>query len=236
MNATWIGWLAGIALVLGWLGAVKGVWHRKKDGKHPEPAQPFHDNAKKIQSEHLWNGRHQNIPLKFYGGGADRPFDYYFTGQSRVEVSSINDIITWLLGCEYVPDPVQFEKRDHWQHPVDFEKTRRGDCEDFALWAWRKLVELGHEAEFMVGKWVRGKRIGTHAWVLLEHEGNRYLFESTGRTPARVLRPHKDAMQQYIPFASVDRNLRKKVYNGIAHWILKPADPDSFNNYTSKHD
>ena len=170
-------------------------------------------------SHHLWESRHQNIPLKFYGGGANRKFDYYFSGQSRVRVNSVRDIVDWLLGCEYVSDPEQFKKRDHWQHPVDFEKTRRGDCEDFALWAWRKLVELGHDAEFMVGKWLRDGRAGTHAWVFLRHDGKQFVFEATGRGLERIVKLHQDEMDNYVPFASVDSELRKKVYNGLTYWI-----------------
>lgn len=171
-------------------------------------------------SHHLWKSKHQNLPLKFYGGGASRNFEYYFSGQSRVRVGSVRDIVEWLLGCEYVSDPEQFGKRDHWQHPVDFEKTRRGDCEDFALWAWRKLVELGHDAEFMVGKWLHDGRVGTHAWVFLRHEGEQFVFESTGRSPERIIKLHDDEMDNYIPFASVDSQLRKKVYNGMLHWVM----------------
>ncbi len=175
------------------------------------------------ESLDLWQSRYQNIPLKFYGGGADHPFEHYFSGASGVAVSSVDEVVRWLLECEYVTDPEQFRKRDHWQHPVDFEKTRRGDCEDFALWAWRKLVELGHDAEFMVGKWVRGSRAGTHAGVLLEYDGEHYLFESTGRAFNRVMRPYEQAFPHYIPFASVDRDMRKKVYNGLAHWVMRQA-------------
>lgn len=171
------------------------------------------------ESHHLWQSRYQNIPLKFYGGGAMRKFDYYFSGQSRVKVRSVRDVVEWLLGCEYVSDPVQFGKRDHWQHPVDFEMSRRGDCEDFALWAWRKLVELGHDAEFMVGKWLHDGRVGTHAWVFLRHEGEEFVFESTGRTSERIIKLHHEEMDNYVPFASVDGELRKKVYNGLTYWI-----------------
>src|SRR5690348_3236184 len=46
--------------------------------------------------------------------------------------------------CEYVRDPVH--ERDFWQHPKTFEQLRKGDCEDHALWAWRKLTELGISA------------------------------------------------------------------------------------------
>lgn len=219
MDIREIVWIAVYALAIGLL-AITITELKKKSLRKDEEASLI-SKLKSFQTHELWVGRHQNIPLKFYGGGSNHPFDYYFTRESSVEVSSVNDIVNWLLSCEYVPDHVQFRKRDHWQHPVDFEATRKGDCEDFALWAWRKLVELGHDAEFMVGKWIRGERIGTHAWVLLEHNGTRYLFESTGRTHTRVMRPHVEAMTHYIPFASVDRNMRKKVYNGIAHWILQ---------------
>lgn len=200
-----VGLFHEVVKLLVWLGLVE--YEDTKEG--------FDEGA-----YHLWESRYQNLPLKFYGGGANRKFDYYFSGQSRVRVNSVRDIVEWLMGCEYVSDPVQFNKRDHWQHPVDFEKTRRGDCEDFALWAWRKLVELGQDAEFMVGKWVHDGRVGTHAWVFLRHEGEQFVFESTGRSLERVVKPHQDEADNYIPFASVDSQFRKKVYNGMMHWIM----------------
>jgi hypothetical protein len=194
----------GLQRFLVWLGVID--FEEEKRGK--------------TAHHHLWESRHQNIPLKFYGGGANRKFDYYFSGHSRVSVSSVREIVEWLLGCEYVSDPEQFNKRDHWQHPVDFEKTRRGDCEDFALWAWRKLVELGHDAEFMVGKWLHDGRVGTHAWVFLRHEGEQFVLETTGRSPERIVKLHEDAVEHYVPFAAVDNQLQKKVYNGLTHWIM----------------
>lgn len=167
-----------------------------------------------------WKSRYQNLPLKFFGGGAIYPFDHYFTGQSRVKVTTVRDVVDWLLGCEYVSDREQFKVRDHWQHPIDFEKNRRGDCEDFALWAWRKLVEMGHDAEFMVGKWLHDGRAGTHAWVFLRHEGEAFIIESTGRAPERIVKLHRDEIENYVPFASVDGELRKKVYGGLTYWIM----------------
>lgn len=200
-----VGLFHEVVKLLVWLGIVEYEETNKDD---------------EVGSYHLWESRYQNLPLKFYGGGANRKFDYYFFRQSRVRVDSVRDIVEWLLGCEYVSDSEQFGKRDHWQHPVDFEKTRRGDCEDFALWAWRKLVDLGQDAEFMVGKWIHDGRVGTHAWVFLRHEGEEFVFESTGRTPERIVKLHQDESENYIPFASVDSQLRKKVYNGMMHWIM----------------
>jgi len=66
-------------------------------------------------------------------------------GQSTVCVNDIAAICEWLADCEYVRDPVH--ERDFWQHPKTFEQLRKGDCEDHALWAWRKLTELGIPAD-----------------------------------------------------------------------------------------
>jgi len=195
--------------------------HRFFKRKNRDEGEPSVLSRADEHAHTLWQSRFQNIPLKFYGGGAHHTFEHYFTRASNVEVRTIGDVMGWLLGCEYVSDLEQFNKRDHWQHPVDFEVTRRGDCEDFALWAWRKLVVLGHEAEFMVGKWIHDGRIGTHAWVLLTYNGEKFVFESTGRAHERILRPFETTHTHYIPFAAIDNQLRKKVYNGIVHWIMK---------------
>lgn len=188
-------------------------------GADDNPSGSERGRPKKSKDD-LWSATYQNIPLKFYGGGADQNFDYYLSRSSGVVVSSVRDVTHWLLGCEYISDPEQFNKRDHWQHPVDFEVTRRGDCEDFALWTWRKLVELGHDAEFMVGKWIHDGRVGTHAWVFLRHEGEMFVLETTGRSLERIVHLHEDVKDRYVPFASVDAGLRKKVYNGLTHWIM----------------
>ncbi len=92
------------------------------------------------------------VPPGAFGPGSERPFAQYFEGESSVRVASIEEIVAWLQTCEYVSDVELFRKRDVWQHPSAFEHLRRGDCEDFALWAWRKLGELGIDADFCVGR------------------------------------------------------------------------------------
>jgi len=79
--------------------------------------------------------------LHMYGGGSRREFSQYLTGPSRVAVSSLGAIQDWLLDCRYETDETLFAEPDFWQHPTTFEHLRAGDCEDFSLWAWRKLVE-----------------------------------------------------------------------------------------------
>ena len=64
--------------------------------------------------------------------------------------------------------------------PAIFEKLKRGDCEDFALWAWRKLAEIGIDAEFCVGRVIcddRPEIDRQHAWVVYRVNGTAFLFE-----------------------------------------------------------
>ena len=79
-----------------------------------------------------------------FGAGSRRPFAHYLNGDSRVRVHSIDDICRWLQQCQYVSDSDQFKQRDVWQHPGEFETRKKGDCEDHALWAWRKLTRAKH--------------------------------------------------------------------------------------------
>ena len=89
-----------------------------------------------------WERLNYRVPAKRYGPGSIHDFAWYFEGASGVATSSVEDIQEWLLGCEYVSDPDLFRVADYWQHPRTFEQIRRGDCEDHAIWAWRKLIEL----------------------------------------------------------------------------------------------
>ena len=87
-----------------------------------------------------------------FGDGARHGFEWVFEGASAVDVSSVDDILEWLRGCRYETDESLFVESDFWQHPRTFEQFKRGDCEDFALWAWRKLVELGLDASLIIGR------------------------------------------------------------------------------------
>ena len=114
--------------------------------------------------ESAWERLPIRVPASAFGPGSQRPFAQYFEGASGVRVQSIDDIVAWLQTCEYVTDSELFQARDFWQHPGAFEGRRRGDCEDFALWAWRKLAEIGIDAEFCVGRVIvddRGRSIAS---------------------------------------------------------------------------
>jgi len=89
--------------------------------------------------------------------------------------SDLEDLRRFLCKCKYVSDLKQFGKRDYWQPPEEFEQTKRGDCDDFALWTWRQLLHMGYSSRFVVG--TAGRYGQGHAWVTLERDGKSYLVE-----------------------------------------------------------
>jgi len=159
------------------------------------------------------------VPSSVFGPGSRHPFAEYFEGESCVRVRSIDDIVAWLQSCEYVTDLEMFHQQDFWQHPAAFEQVRRGDCEDFALWAWRKLVEVGIDAEFCVGRVIcedRPELDRQHAWVVYRVDGGEFLFEPAARTPSRMIRPLNEAMGEYVPHFAVNHRFETNAFVGCA--------------------
>jgi Bacterial transglutaminase-like cysteine proteinase BTLCP len=103
------------------------------------------------------------------------PMGRYVSQPLGVQCQTIGDIRDFLLGCKYVSDQELFGKRDYWQPPEDFEERRRGDCEDFALWTWRQLLNLGYDARFVGGH--AGRYGSGHAWVEYFQDGKCFLLE-----------------------------------------------------------
>lgn len=108
---------------------------------------------------------------------ATAPMGRYVSQPLTVKCESIADIREFLSTCKYIPDEVQFHKRDYWQPPDEFEKTKRGDCDCFALWAWREFLALGFDARFVTGK--SGRYGQGHAWVQFAKDGKYFLVEPT---------------------------------------------------------
>lgn len=168
-----------------------------------------------------WKRIPQRVPLSLYGTGSLRDFGWYLEGESRVPVANIDEIQDWLLGCEYVDDRELFHEHDFWQHPRTFEHLRRGDCEDHALWAWRKLVELGIDAELVSGRHLSspgqdeaGSGHGGHVWVVFTRETETIVFETVAKTKEGMLRPLTEVRTQYRPEVGVDRVRRRFAYGG----------------------
>jgi hypothetical protein len=105
--------------------------------------------------------------------------------------------------CRYVSDQQLFRELDHWQHPCTFEQVQRGDCEDYALWAWRQLLQLGYDADFVVGRQVDRSPEGTvrphgarHAWVLFRQNGEEYLYEPAMKDRTKAVRPLQTSVRR----------------------------------------
>jgi hypothetical protein len=175
--------------------------------------------ARLVGRESVWERVTMRVPTRAFGPGSEQPFARYFEGKSRVRVASIEDIVAWLQTCEYVSDLELFHERDFWQHPRVFEKLRRGDCEDFALWAWRKLAELGIDAELCVGRVICDDRPEVdrqHAWVVYRVEGTPFLFEPAARPPTKMIRPLADVMGEYVPHFAVNHRFDTNAFVGCA--------------------
>jgi hypothetical protein len=159
---------------------------------------------------------HYRLPLNYerepttihhtqFGAGSRRPFTDYLNGESHVTVQSVEDICRWLQQCEYVRDAELFNQRDVWQHPGEFEALKKGDCEDHALWAWRKLKELNVPAEFVVGRaqWSENENGGAHAWVAYRENGRAYILETTHKKQSLIY-PLEAIQERYHPWYSID--------------------------------
>ena len=108
--------------------------------------------------------------------GPNAPMGRHVTQPLSVLCTDIDHVRRFLQTCRYMSDQVQFGRRDYWMPPEEFERRRRGDCEDFALWTWRQLMRLGYSARFVCG---HGGRYGEgHAWVTFELDGRTFIVES----------------------------------------------------------
>jgi hypothetical protein len=172
--------------------------------------------ARLLPPEDPWERFAYKVPLHAFGSGNNHDFSWYLDGESRVQVSNLADVQDWLLTCEYVRDTELFREPDFWQHPNTFERLRQGDCEDHALWAWRKLLELGIDAELVSGRTRREDASpgGGHVWVLIRDNGETLLLEATAKSKAHMLRPLSEVRHQYLPSFGVDRSRQRFAYNG----------------------
>lgn len=168
-------------------------------------------------AESPWERLPMAVPPAAFGPGSRTEFPRYFEGESRVPVASIDDIVDWLGTCEYVTDLEQFREGDVWQEPCAFERRQRGDCEDFALWAWRKLAEIGVDAEFYVGRVQCGgdpAAARQHAWIVYRADREEVLFEPAARDRQRMIQPLAAVKDAYVPHFAIDRRFATSAFVG----------------------
>lgn len=151
-----------------------------------------------------------------FGEGSIHPFEYYFEGELKCGGGDLAGIEAWLRECTIESDIEQFGIADVWQRPVDFERRRRGDCDDHSLWAWRSLIELGHDARFVCGLLGRNQFRGGHAWVVIrDRSGDEVVVEPMAKGDRPMFMPRASAEEFYQPFCSVDANFNYTCYGGL---------------------
>lgn len=105
------------------------------------------------------------------------PFGRYVSRPLSVHCESLQGVRKFLASCKRPSDQEAFGKRDYWLPPDEFEKQKKGDCDDHALWTWRQLMQMGYRARFVAGHCGRYRR--GHAWVTFQNGDKFYLAEST---------------------------------------------------------
>lgn len=103
------------------------------------------------------------------------PMGRYVSQALAVKCQTIEDVRQFLTTCRAVSDEELFGKKDYWQPPEQFERSRKGDCEDFALWTWRQFLAMGYDARVVFGR--HGRYGIGHAWVTFEKQGKCFLVE-----------------------------------------------------------
>lgn len=119
-------------------------------------------------------GRRVAEPRARHGFSPTFPMGSYLTQPLTVRCGSLEEVRRFLVTCRYVSDD-KLHGRDYWTPPEEFEKTRRGDCDCAAVWAWRQMVDLGIPARFVIG-WA-GEFGGRHAWLHVEIDGEWHVLE-----------------------------------------------------------
>jgi hypothetical protein len=127
------------------------------------------------------------------------PFGRYVSHPLTVSCKSLEELRIFLQKCRYVSDEDQFGSRDYWMPPEEFEKSHKGDCEDFSLYAWRQLINMGYDARFVGGR--VGDSPSKHAWVTFVRDGDHFLLEPQARYFGLRF-PRLDALR-YQPDVSV---------------------------------
>lgn len=143
----------------------------------------------------------------------------FVTAPLKQTCSDIRDIVRFLRRCNYVLDKEQFDREDYWLPPEEFETTRKGDCEDFALWTWRQLIDLGYRARFVVG--VHGRYGEGHAWVTFEKDGKHFLVEPMASVVGDRL-PRLSTLR-YEPETSVEWDGEKMHYFAHEKQVYDPG-------------
>jgi hypothetical protein len=190
----------GLRELAGWLYEASGLAHERRIA---------------LGRRNPWQRLDVAAPLRAFGPGAG-DFREYLARESRVHAPTPAAVVDWLQGCRYAEDMHLHDETDHWLHPVTFELVRAGDCEDFSLWAWRKLVEVRVDAAFVVGlRRIPDAPQGRHAWVTFREGSREYVLDGVERGLDRAIRRLDEVRAYYEPQVGVGTDLRPFAYAGL---------------------
>jgi hypothetical protein len=162
-----------------------------------------------------WERLDVSVALHHYGAGIQGDFPAYLASPSGTSARSLDEIQRWLLDCAYQSDAEQFG-RGYWQHVGEFETRRAGNCVDHAVWAWRKLVDIGVDATLVTGwRLPIARPLRRHAWVTFRDDSGEYLLETVAWSKEDMLHPLPTARLRYRPEFGVDRSARRFTYAGV---------------------
>ncbi len=133
--------------------------------------------------------------------------EFYATCKVENKFNSIEELRKFLMTCSYKSDKEQFDKDDYWMPPNDFEKSRLGDCDDFALYTWRQFIEMGYKSRYTIG--LGGRYEIGHAWVTLSIGGKNFFVEPLAR---KVKKLPRFFQLRYKPDISAEFIENKMIY------------------------
>jgi hypothetical protein len=102
------------------------------------------------------------------------PMGTYVSQPLATKCNTLEEIRLFLTKCRYVSGQEQFNRTDYWMPPEQFEARKKGDCDDFVLWAWPQLIAIGYDARFVSG--LAGRYGSVHAWVHFTDNARHFLW------------------------------------------------------------
>jgi hypothetical protein len=103
------------------------------------------------------------------------PIESYLTQPLLRRCAALDEMRAFLATCRYDRDKKLHDLDDYWAPPEEFERTRQGDCDCAAIWAWRQLVDGGYQCRFVLG--FTGAAQMYHAWVFVRLADGWYALE-----------------------------------------------------------
>jgi len=94
------------------------------------------------------------------------------------DVEAVNDRYNKF---DYISDYDFIGKADYWQSPEEFERNRKGDCEDYAIAKYNALLRMGVDSNTLrlaYSVLTKNGRQEAHMVLLLEHDDDFWVLDN----------------------------------------------------------